>query len=203
MEFYKEGDKSKAICEHCKKIVATTFKVRNALIKDGHDKSFKVPQILVGVCDLCDLTVSIPQQSSAAIGEVIKKEIKETIDVRLPRHFLDILNNAIVSLGIHSTSDKRGHLLRFYIASAIVQKSKALRKKLDSSLLKGNFKRSHRLTLKFNSQLDTHFHQLVKTSGLKQTEIIDALIVMVSEDILDKKNKLKSSTVRTMLLANG
>lgn len=205
MNIFKEYDTSKAICDHCKKIVKTTFKVRDTIIHDRDEKPYKVKNILVGVCDNCDKTVSIPMQSSAAISEVRLKDIKTTVDVRLPRHLLDILNNTIIALGIDSTSDKRGHLLRFYIASIItdIKNILTLKKNLNSPLLKGSFKRRSRLTLKFNSQLDEHFNDVMKATGLKQTEIIDSLIIKINNDVLTKKDKKISHELKIMLLANG
>ena len=52
MEFYKEGEKSKAVCTNCKEVVPTTFKVQDADIRDGSD-ILSVPNILVSVCDKC------------------------------------------------------------------------------------------------------------------------------------------------------
>ena len=40
------GQKSKAICECCEKIVTTTFKYRDVKVKD---KDIVVPHLLVGV----------------------------------------------------------------------------------------------------------------------------------------------------------
>jgi hypothetical protein len=63
--YISEGDKSKAICSHCKKMVSTTFAYRDVPFSDG---SGVVKNILVGVCDHCDLVVSIPAQSTPAIS---------------------------------------------------------------------------------------------------------------------------------------
>ncbi len=64
------GQKSKAICECCEKIVTTTFKYRDVKIKD---KDIVVPHLLVGVCDTCDETVSIPSTATPQIKEALNK----------------------------------------------------------------------------------------------------------------------------------
>lgn len=205
MQIYKEGEKSKGLCEHCKKMVSTTFKLRTTNLNDENEKPFKVPNILICACDFCNHTIAIPQQSFASIAEVKNKESKQKIDVRLPRHFLDILNNTIVALGIKASSDMRGLLLRFYLASVVTNTKtiNVLKKNLHSNLLNGHFKRSSRLTITMNFQLEEHFKNLIKASGLNQTEIIDSLIIEINNDVLSKQNKSKSDEVKIMLLANG
>lgn len=204
MQIFKEGDKSRAICSHCKKQGTTTFQVRTTAIKDG-GVSYKVPDILVGVCDACDSVVSVPQQSFAAVAEVRKKAEKETLDFRVPRHLLDVLNNSIVVLGIEASSDLRSQLLRLYMASVSEnpkQRDK-LKKNLKSDLLKGNFRRSHRLSMKVNSQLETRFEEIRKLFGMNKTEVIDSLIIEVKNDILDKKNPARFEEIKRALLATG
>ncbi len=68
MSEYKSGDKSKAICPECEAVVSTTIEVRDVVLDDG---SAIVPGILAGVCDRCDMVVSIPGQSTPAIKQVI------------------------------------------------------------------------------------------------------------------------------------
>lgn len=66
----KPGDKSQAICPECVQIVSTTFERRYVQLDDG---SATVPDILAGVCDLCDMVVSIPAQSTPEIKQVIEQ----------------------------------------------------------------------------------------------------------------------------------
>lgn len=61
----KENDTSNAICNHCKKLVATMYKVRPYSI----NKNIQPVKILAGVCDICDSTITIPAQST----KIIKK----------------------------------------------------------------------------------------------------------------------------------
>ena len=54
---YKEGEKSKGVCEKCSGVVDTTF-VRRDYIFEG--KTIK--NVLQSVCDKCDTTIAIPHQ---------------------------------------------------------------------------------------------------------------------------------------------
>ena len=66
---YKEGDESKAICDNCEKMVSTTFKNREIKINSISNQV----SLLVGVCNDCDKTVSIPHQEVKKISEKIKR----------------------------------------------------------------------------------------------------------------------------------
>lgn len=70
MKNFKVGDKSKAICQDCKSLVDTTFKLRDVPFSDG---SGVVKNILTGVCDQCGRIVSIPHQSTTTIKRSFKE----------------------------------------------------------------------------------------------------------------------------------
>lgn len=61
---FHEGDKSKAICSHCGKLVGTTFVRRDVPLSDGNRVA---KNILVAVCDVCGEVVATPPESTAAI----------------------------------------------------------------------------------------------------------------------------------------
>jgi len=69
MNELKSGDKSKAICNDCERLVSTTFQFRDIPFSDTGEV---VKNILTGVCDECGRVVSIPHQST--------KDIKKHID---------------------------------------------------------------------------------------------------------------------------
>ena len=202
MEIYKEGDKSKAICDHCKKVVATTFKVKTTYIPEGNAK-YRVPNVLVGVCDICNFVVSVPQQSFVAVSEVRKKAEKENLEVRVPRHLLDILNNSILSLGIEVSADLRGQLVRLYLADIKAKQYTKLRQNLESEILQGKFGRKNRLSLKVTSQLEELYESFLKGSDFSKTDLVYSIIVEVKKDILDKKNLSKITEIKNALLAAG
>lgn len=64
MNILKVGDKIEAICQDCKSLVNTTFKLRDVPFSDG---SGIVKNILTGVCDQCGRVITIPNQSTPAI----------------------------------------------------------------------------------------------------------------------------------------
>lgn len=64
MAHYTRGDKSRAICEDCNRIVTTTFEIRDVPFFDG---SGLAENVLVAVCDDCNSVVAIPAQSALEI----------------------------------------------------------------------------------------------------------------------------------------
>lgn len=71
MKIVKENDKSKAICEHCKSLVETTFQYKDVALSDN---SGIVENVLVGVCDNCNSVVSMLYQEAKKVKEVIEKK---------------------------------------------------------------------------------------------------------------------------------
>lgn len=71
----KVGDTGAAICESCKTIVATTYKLRDVPLtgyEEGDPRNgMIVPGILVGVCDSCSEVVAIPAQTTSDIKNFI------------------------------------------------------------------------------------------------------------------------------------
>lgn len=204
MNFYKEGDHSKAVCAHCKKVVPTTFKVRRAGIRDG-TVTHSVPDILVSVCDECDRTLAVPQQSFAAVAEIKKKSAKKSVDVRVPRHLLDVLNNSITALGIELTSDMPSILLKLFIADIASSPAmqKRLKKNLQSDLLAGGFKKQCRMSIKVNDSLNDQISELLKTWKINKTELIDATVIEIEKDILNAPESERAQAIRNTLIAVG
>ena len=55
MAHFKVGDKSKAICDWCKKVVQTTFKLCDYKVSGKPT----IPNVLQGVCEECGRAISI------------------------------------------------------------------------------------------------------------------------------------------------
>ena len=65
----------------------TTFKLCTVPLSSGKGS---VDDVLAAACDHCGHIVSIPKQSTPRIKEAFNTK-KHSIEVRLPRHLLDIL----------------------------------------------------------------------------------------------------------------
>lgn len=68
MALFKEGEKSKCICEWCDKKVQTTFRYRDYVVEGKPT----IPHILQGVCDECGRAISVPGDEMAKAFEMDK-----------------------------------------------------------------------------------------------------------------------------------
>jgi len=65
------GQKSKAICNHCERIVSGTYVIRDM---NFSDMPGVVKDILVLVCDECASIIATPPQSTPAIKAVLNSQ---------------------------------------------------------------------------------------------------------------------------------
>jgi hypothetical protein len=80
-KMYKENEKSHGPCEHCKKIVPTTYKSAPYLY-DGKT----IPKVLQEFCEGCGKVIGIPQQSSKQLREY-REATKKDYQAALQRAF--------------------------------------------------------------------------------------------------------------------
>src|SRR5471032_2773785 len=90
MKLLQAGDKSQAICYHCKALVATTYQRRDVPFSDGVGVA---KDILAGVCALCDRVVSTPAQSTPAI-KASRDKAMVPVEAQLPAISIDALDLA-------------------------------------------------------------------------------------------------------------
>ncbi len=180
MKLYKEGDKSKAICSRCGQLRTTTFAERDVPLSSG---TGVVRDVLVGVCDVCDEVVSIPQQSVPRVQESVR-QARHSVEVRIPRHLHDALGLACHELGFGAESWQP--LVRYYLRWAA---SKAtLRKRLQALAASDEAvgKASARLSMKLNDSM-YKLLQDIERDGIKQSDVLKGLIVQIKKDVLDDK----------------
>jgi len=198
MKIYKVGDKSKGLCEQCKKLVSTTFKIKEVPLSSGKKK---VSDLLVAVCDRCEHVVSIPQQSSIRIKETLAKD-KKPLEVRVPQHLLDVLYVTSASFGIGSPGMLKDVLIRYYITSASKNKRilKSIKALSTSEFTKGAA--NTRISLKLNEALSKEFNRLINEANLTQTQFIKGLIALINKSILEEKaqsSKLRDEIEKVFL----
>lgn len=193
MRFVKEGEKGKAICNSCG-LTTTTYLLRDV---DFSDKSGTVKGILAGVCDVCNEVIVIPAQSTAKIKTEYNK-VRKSIEVRVPAHYVDILDMACQKIDSNLDESFFKALVIYYIHSLNMMKfpAKDFEKLLNSDIAKA--KSSKRLSFKITEKTEKEFISLISSLGLKnKSDIIKGIILKINEDIVQPKqpkhlNKLKS-----------
>jgi hypothetical protein len=120
--FLKAGDASRAICPHCKAMRETVYQYRSVFL---NTTKASVPNVLVGVCRVCDRTISLPAQSTPRIKEAREREITEQ-NARIPLELEDRLNMMAYSLDIRLEPFK-GAVCRYALSRVITDKRFAQR----------------------------------------------------------------------------
>jgi len=187
MKIYTEGEKSKAICPHCG-LVETIFQKRDTPI-DGVKTIVK--NVLVGVCTKCDKIISIPQQSAPYAHEALQKEQK-SLEVRIQRHFSDILASSAFKLKKEYSTSTINFLIRFFIHDISKNKEsiKNIAKSYKHSLLSKTAAANERFSLKLDEELMDEFLEIKRLSKLKtNADVFKALVLQIENDILNEKNK--------------
>lgn len=197
MKIHIEGEKSKGLCQVCKKLVPTTFKVSSVPFSSGKGRV----SLLASRCDVCDHVVSIPHQSSPRIKEALNNK-KHSIEVRLPIHLLDILILASNEFEPSSPDVLKDSLIRYFIALADEDKiiSKSLKKLSESEFAKGS---GYRLSLKVSPAIFERFTHLMKHTGLNKTQLLKGIILKINEDILQKPQKKIMDDLEKVMLASA
>lgn len=197
MKLFKVGDKSKALCWKCEKLSDTTFKTRSVPLSSGRGH---VDNVLVSVCDTCNETVAVPQQSVPRIKEFIKPK-RYSIEVRLPKHLMDALFLACEKVGVIPAQETQATFLRFYIHQASLEKEiiQQIKKTQDDDALEG--KADERVSLKVSETLYREFEDILKRTDLSKTDFIKALILFATQEILNEKSKDRMNRVKEVLLS--
>lgn len=68
MKLYKVNDKLRGICARCREIRSATLTERDVPLRSGKGI---VHDVLVGVCDVCDMVILVPPQSTPRIQETV------------------------------------------------------------------------------------------------------------------------------------
>lgn len=194
MRFVKEGDKRQVICHNCGRNGAT-YLLRDV---DFSDKSGTVKNILAAVCDKCHEVVSIPAQSTPKIKAEYNR-VKASLEVRLPAHYLDILNVAIQKINPDLDENFNRYLILYYIHALSIghYKQQGLSKLLATDIAKA--KSSKRLSMKLNVNQLNALNTIMITQQLKRnTDVIKAIILKINEDIVQNEQSAQLSELRNM-----
>jgi RNase P subunit RPR2 len=181
MLLWNVGDKSEAICKHCKDVVSTTFAVRAVVLEDV---KVTVEDVLVAVCDRCGETAGIPAQSGPLLHDALEKAPTKVI-ARVNRRLEDALRLIAAEYGVRDR-DFRAPLLKYYLHEITrhPQMAKRIKRLAHSELVKG--KKTGRVEFRLSAPALAAAWDRAKKVGMRtQTELIEGVIAAATEDILD------------------
>ena len=188
MKLYEDGKKSKAICNHCKQLVSTTFLRRHMPFSDGKGE---VKNILAAVCDVCDQVAAVPAQSTPAIREARQKEVRP-IEAQLPAIYLDVLDLAAFMVDSASSTEFRKVLMTLYLhrfASGEYPRARLI-KAHRSALERFKERRGaarRRLSMKVTPRVAEDLKTLMHDTTMSQTEVIKSVIYQIQADVIESR----------------
>lgn len=204
MKLYTAGDRGKAICESCKKIVTTTFAYRDVPFSDGPGM---VKDILVAQCDECESVIAVPPQSTPAI-KAARETATKSIEVILPAPYVELLDLAAYRIDSKATTAFRKCLLAFYIhkqaslgdadmtMANVISRSPRSLKNIGADVPR------KRLSFKVAPRLNNDIEKIMKASSLNRTEVIRRLMIQINHDInLPEKPKYLAELKRLAAVA--
>lgn len=203
-KLYVEADKGRAICDHCGKVVPTTFKRRDVPFSDRQGVACG---ILVSVCDVCDAVVAIPAQSTPAIKEARRHALRP-LEANLPAVYLDMLDLAAYSVDSGNTTEFRKTLVTLYLhrfASGQYARQALLdaHAEAQSRYPERRGATRRRLSMKVTSRAAADLQIVVEATGLNQTEVLKSVIFKVLSDVTaaDKPALLRELGTLSILAA--
>jgi len=187
MKFYEAGEKSKAICAQCQMLVTTTFRYRDVPFDDGEGI---VKDILVAVCNICDTVVAIPAQSTPAIRRA-REAAEVTLEVSLSARDLQVLDLAALRIDSAATARFRKPLIAHFL-KRLEDDPQAPQRLAEKTRRTASARKSpspvpvprKRLSCKITQATDARLHQLMKTTKLKKSDLIKAIIGEIEEKLL-------------------
>ena len=193
---FREGDKGVALCEHCKGRVTTTYTRRDVPLSDGTDT---VKDVMVGVCDICDSVVVLPQQSTPRVARVLEKQ-RKPIEARVPSHLQDMLNLVISEL--HQSEGFEQQIFRYYVHQWSEHGAPVtrIRKYRRDPLFSG--KANTRLSLRINDgdEVIGQIRDDVEEIGSK-TELLKAITFAAFDDVVEKPKSRARSALEAIAAA--
>lgn len=193
-KFWRAGDRSRAICEHCGGVVETRFEYRTyALSKPRVD----VPDVLVAVCAVCDRTVAVPYQSSPKLNEA-RKAAEAPLEARIPKHLEDVLAVVASHYG-RNDSEFRGVILRYYLYAIGESDSLArhIRELASGDLAAGPA--NERLSLKIQQPVLSRAWETARNAGMRsKTEMVKGAIIAAAEDLETREGRKRRETLSEM-----
>lgn len=198
MKILTVGDIKKVICNECGSFQQVTFKLRDVPFSDN---SGVVKNVLAGVCDCCDSVAVIPHQSTPVIKKQLEVQRRESVEVRVPAHMIDILN--LASYETFGDIDFSSVLIKFYIHQFSKNEfnNSYINSICDSDLFNG--KAQKRLSIK-GRNIRKDLDLLKKSTKItKNSTLLKGVILKINDDLLVNKNEKSISLLNNIMASTN
>lgn len=177
-----EGQKSEAVCRHCKKLVSTTIRTRAYALEESE---IKVPGVLVGVCDTCNEIVTIPHQSTYRLRDARVRRKEQSLEARIPTHLEDVIHMVADRFGA-PVQEFRPGLLRFYLREIANDAAFAERVRTLAASELAQAPARARISLRVPAPLLARAREKAREAGISTaSEMLRGILLAAKEDVLD------------------
>lgn len=193
-KFWRAGDRSRALCEHCGGIVETRFEYRTYSLTEPR---VDVPDVLVAVCSVCDGVAAVPYQSSPKLNEA-RRAAEAALEARIPKHLEDVLAVVASHYG-RNDSEFRGVILRYYLHAMGESDALArhIRELASGELASGPA--DERLSLKIQQPVLNRAWETARNAGMRsKTEMVKGAIIAAAEDLDTREGRKRRETLSEM-----
>ena len=188
MKIWKVGEKSKGLCEHCDRLVSTTYEPRTV---DLEQSGLSVRDVLVAVCEVCDAQVSIPYQSTPRLAEE-REKASSRLEVRIPHHLEDAL--FLMSATLKTTKEQVFPLLLMFYANRAEAHTTWIQSLESDELLTG--RKDCRLSLRLGESRERALTTAISTWGLRsRSSIVSRVILAGVHDVLNGESKSRQDEI--------
>jgi len=186
MKLFIEGDKSKAICSHCKGWVNTTFQYRDVPFSDG---SGMVDGVLVAVCDTCDQVVATPPQSTPKIKQSRAKALK-SVEASVPATLADAVNLAVHAIDADFSQEFKKKAIWLFVRSYAEGPKDPVQLKAEYTAKIGAFgKAKSRFSFKVSDAMLADLKKASEAFGENQTETLKIAAFDLYNKVIERKDK--------------
>lgn len=182
---WKEGDRERFGCPHCKALVDSQMKVRTYHLRES---DIDVPGVLLVVCDRCDKIAAIPAQSSARLYEARVQLKDEQVEVRIPTHLEDVIF-MLARKFFAPVQAFRPAVLRFYLAELAADPSLAERVRVLAESDLADAPARERVSLRVPAELLAAARERARAAGIaRDSDLVRGLLLAAKEDVLDERH---------------
>lgn len=196
LKIWHQGEQSEALCPTCKGWRATTFQYLPFLLEKS---LIEVPDVLVGVCNVCDETIDLPHQSMPKLKEALRKE-PSRVDARIPKELRDVIGVLATDFG-GEPEPFAGGVMRYYMQAMTEDPTLAKRIGILSTSGEASGTPGGRLAFRLDKRLLAKALATLKGTSADKSALVRGIIVAAKHDTYDKPNKSRVSALKAIAAA--
>lgn len=200
----KEHDTGSAACPQCRRLTTMTYRYRDMNLASP---KVRVRRVLVGVCDQCHKTVTVPWQSNERIQAATKSaqarvETAGRIEARVPSELYERLRLIAARLG--ARDEAFAHvMLRFYLSQLSRSAPLAHRVRRLGVVREGS-RASQRVSLRVSGKLyDQALKQAQACGVTDQSTLVRGVIAAAYEDVFADGSPARRALLECLADATG